>query len=261
MKGSHQMRTNHLQKCLVALCLAGAVVLSGCVFNVDRISQEKSGQVSSIGLTAASIDLSGYSDNIAVSGTSDSIVKVTTTVSEMAISGSDESALDQLSIFIAKNGATGTVAYSYPAGSDKWELIRTEGMTLTCYESLEVSARTTSGNITLTGIKGGLSLKTTSGNVTADVVSECDISVTSGNIEVTVKPDSGFSSATLKTTSGNIKVHVPKSLMADLALKTTSGKIETPGNDHSLLNGGNAAVVISCTATSGNITIEEYDVN
>jgi DUF4097 and DUF4098 domain-containing protein YvlB len=255
------MKTKQIPKAVVAHCLAGAIMLSGCVFNVDRISQQKTGQISSIGLTGASIDLSGYSDNIAVSGTSDSIVKVTSTVSEMAISGSSESALDDLSIFIAKNGTTGTVAYSYPAGSDKWELIRTEGMTLICCESLDVSAKTTSGNITLTGVKGGLSLKTTSGNVTADVVSGCDISVTSGNIEVTLKPDSSFISATLNTTSGNIKVFVPAGFQADLDLKTKSGDIHTPEEDHSHLNGGNAAIVISCTATSGNIRIEEYGAN
>jgi DUF4097 and DUF4098 domain-containing protein YvlB len=242
---------------LYALCVAGAVLLGGCVFNVERVTQQKSGQVSSEGLAKASIDMRGYSGNITVSGTLDSIIKATVTVSEMAIEGETGSAIDALSVSVAKDGTTGSVAFSYPAESDKWELLRIEDMTVACSNGLDVSAKTTSGNVNLTGIRGNVSLETTSGNITADVVSGCDISVTSGNVDVTLRPDSGFGNVTIKTTSGNIKVYVPQGFKADLELKVTSGNIHTPGDDHSHLNGGNAAAVISCTATSGNIRIEE----
>jgi DUF4097 and DUF4098 domain-containing protein YvlB len=251
------MKKTLIRNGLYALCIAGVIVLGGCVFNVDRISQQKSGQASSEGLSEVSIDLSGYSGDITVSGTSDSIVKATTTVSELAIEGETGSAIDELSVSVDKNGTTGSIAFSYPAGSDKWELLRFEGMTVTSFDDLDVSAKTSSGNIDLTGINGAVSLETTSGNVTASVVSGCDINVTSGNIDVTLKPDSRFTGATLKTTSGNIKVYVPRGFAADLYLKTTSGDIHTPGNDHSRLNGGDSSVVITCTATSGNIRIEE----
>jgi DUF4097 and DUF4098 domain-containing protein YvlB len=253
-KGPFPMKTKRMPKALFPLALAAIVVLGGCVFNVDRITQQKTGQIESAGLTKATIDLSDHSGNITVSGTSDSIVKATATASEMAIAGEGGSALDELSVSVT---AAGNVAFSYPSGSDKWELIRIEGMTVTCFDGLDVSAKTTSGNIDLTGINGALTLETTSGNITATVVSECNVTVTSGNIDITLKPDSSFSAATLKTTSGNIKIMVPAGFKADLELKTTSGNIHTPGDDHSHLNGGNAAAVISCTATSGNIRIEE----
>jgi DUF4097 and DUF4098 domain-containing protein YvlB len=251
------MKTNQIPKALCALAITAAVILGGCVFNVDRISQQKSGQATSAGLTQASIDMSGYTGNITVSGTSDSIVKATTTISEMAIEGESNSAIDELSVSVARRGTTANVTFSYPADNDKWELLRIESMTIACFQDLGVSAKTTSGNINLSGVKGDLTLETTSGNITADVVSGCDISVTSGNIEVTLKPDSSLADATMKTTSGNIKVFVPKGFAANLELKTTSGNIHTPNDDHSRLNGGNAGVVISCTATSGNIRIEE----
>jgi len=251
------MKTKQIQRALYALAIAATVMLGGCVFNVNRISQEKIGQAASTGLTKALIDMSGYTGNITVSGTSDSIVKATTTISEMAIEGESNSAIDELSGSVATSGTTGTVAFSYPPGSDKWELLRIEGMTVACYENLAVSARTTSGNINLSGIRGVLTLETTSGNITADVVSGCDISVTSGNVDVSLQPDSSFTNATLKTTSGTIRVLVPTGLTANLELKTTSGNIHTPGNDHSRLNGGNDSVIIRCTATSGNIKIEE----
>jgi DUF4097 and DUF4098 domain-containing protein YvlB len=251
------MKTRQIAKDLYALGTVALIALNCCVFNVERTTQQKSGQATSVGLTTASIDMSGYSGNITVSGTSDSIVKATTTVSEMAIEGETGSAIEDLSISVARDGTTGSVAFSYPAGSDKWELLRVEDMTVASNKDLDVSAKTTSGNITLSGIDGFVTLETTSGNITSDVVAGCDISVTSGNVEVTLRPEASLGNATIKTTSGNIKVYVPKGFKADLELKVKSGNIHTPGDDHSHLNGGNAAVVISCTATSGNIRIEE----
>ena len=125
---------------------------------------------------------------------------------------------------------------------------------------LDLSAKTGSGNITLAGVYGYITLKTASGNVTADVVSGCDITVESGNIDVTLYLDADFKLATLTTTSGNIKVHVPSTLTANLELSTKSGNIDCPDNDKARLNGGNAAVVIKCTTKSGNIKIVEYQV-
>jgi DUF4097 and DUF4098 domain-containing protein YvlB len=251
------MKTKQIPKALYALGTVAIIALNGCVFNVERITQQKTGQASSVGLTKAAIDLSDHSGDVTVSGTSDSIVKATTTVSEMALEGETGSAIDELSVSVATAGTTGSIVYSYPAGNDKWELLRIEGLSVACYSGLEVSAKTSSGNVNLTGIRGPVSLETTSGNITADVVAGCDISVTSGNVEVTLQPDSSFGTASIKTTSGNIKVYVPLGFKADLELKVKSGNIHTPGEDHSHLNGGNAAATISCTATSGNIRIEE----
>jgi DUF4097 and DUF4098 domain-containing protein YvlB len=91
-------------------------------------------------------------------------------------------------------------------------------------------------------------------------VSGCKITVESGNIEVTLNPDADFKQATLKATSGNIKVKVPSDFKANLELSAKSGNVDCPDNDKTHLNGGNAAVVIKCTTTSGNIKIVEYPV-
>jgi DUF4097 and DUF4098 domain-containing protein YvlB len=252
------MNTPQMKKTMSLLFLAFLAVLSSCVFNVDRVTVQKSGQLSSNGLVRASVDMKNYSGNITVTGTLDSLVKATVTVDEMVTTGSSESAADNVSVSIAGSDSTASVNFSSSGDGDEWERLRIESMAFTCTSSLDVSAKTTSGNISESGVLGQLDLEATSGNVTADVVSGCDISVTSGNIEITLKPDSSFASATLKTTSGNIKVRVPAGFAADLDLKTTSGNINTPKHDNGKLNGGNSAAIISCTATSGNIKIEEY---
>jgi hypothetical protein len=258
-KGPLLMKTKRIIKSLYPLFIAAAVLFSGCVFNVDRITRQKSGEVSSAGLSGASFDMRGYACNISVNGTGDSLVKATATLSEMTTGSQSESAADKVTVSIATTGGIGSVSFSNEDNSTLWELLRLENISATCNSALDISAKASSGNIDLTGINGAVSLEATSGNITATVVSGCDISVTSGNINLTLKPDSSFINATLKTTSGNIKVYVPGGFAADLDLKTTSGNIHTPGDDHSHLNGGDSTVVIKCTATSGNIKIEEED--
>jgi hypothetical protein len=253
------MKKNLLTTGLGLMFIAAAVAMNGCVFNVDRITTEKSGQISSAGCTAASIDMGGYSGNITVHGTAIPIIKATATVSELATKGSAGGpAADQLTVSVVNDSGTGTMKFSFAENQNLWELLRLESLALTCDSTLDVSAKTTSGNITLAGINGFITLKATSGNVTADAVSGCNVTVESGNIEVTLYPNTAFAQAVCKTTSGNIKVRVPTGFKANLALSTKSGDITCPGGNNSRLNGGNAAAVITCTATSGNIRISEY---
>lgn len=255
------MKKNLLTTGLGLMFTVVAVTISGCVFNVDRITTEKSGEIPSAGCSAASIDMSRYSGNITLNGTADSIIKVTATVSELATKGSAGGpAADQLTVSVANDSGVGTVGFSFAENQNLWELLRLESIAVACHNILDVSAKTTSGNITLAGIYGFITLGTTSGNVTADVVSGCKITVESGNIEVTLNPDADFTQATITVTSGNIKVKVPSDLKANLELSTKSGKVDCPDNDKTRLNGGNAAVVIKCTSTSGNIKIIEYAV-
>ncbi|HUI92618.1 MAG TPA: DUF4097 family beta strand repeat-containing protein [Chitinivibrionales bacterium] len=238
---------------------AAIAAVAGCVFNVERITTEKSGQIPSAGCTSASVDMSGNSGNITVSGVQDSIIKATVTVSELSTTGSASApAADKLEVSIDTVSGTGTVAFAFTDNQSLWELLRLESIALSCNDMLGVSAKTTSGNITLTGINGFATLKTTSGNITADVVSGCDINVESGNIDVTLKPETGFAGASLKTTSGNVRVKVPGTFKADLELSTTSGSISAPGGDKTKLNGGDSTAVITCKTTSGNIRIETY---
>ncbi|HMD67825.1 MAG TPA: DUF4097 family beta strand repeat-containing protein [Chitinivibrionales bacterium] len=234
-----------------------AATLAGCVFNATRITTEKSGECSSASVNVASIDLGDRLGNITVSGTADSLIEATLTVSEMAIQGSGETAADQLTVTVTPAKGVATVGFSLTDNKDLWELLRFEEATLVANRSLDVYATTSSGNITLTGINGFVNLESTSGNVSADVVHGCYISVTSGNIDATLAPDSTFSSATFNTTSGNISISVPRNFSANLALSTKSGVITTPSGNRTTLNGGDSTAVITCSATSGNITIKE----
>jgi DUF4097 and DUF4098 domain-containing protein YvlB len=237
-----------------ALALAAA---AGCVFNATRITTEKSGQISSTSVNVASIDLGDHLGNISVSGTADSLVKATLTVSEIAIQGSSETAADQLTVSVTPANGVATVGFSVGNDKDLWELLRFEEATLVANRSLDVWAQTSSGNITLTGINGFVDLESTSGNISADIVHGCYITVTSGNIDATLAPDSTFASATFNTTSGNINISVPRDFSANLVLSTTSGVITTPHGDKTTLNNGDSTAVITCTASSGNITIKE----
>jgi hypothetical protein len=234
-----------------------ATAATGCVFNATRVTTEKSAQASSEGLVVASLDIQNHSGNITVTGTDDSVVAATATVSEIAIQGSSELAADQFMVTITPANLVATVGFSIAGGNDAWELLKMEDVTLTSNRALDIFAATSSGNINCTGTNGFVELETTSGNITADVVHGCYCAVTSGDIDVTLMPDSTFGSATLQTTSGNIKITVPAGFKATLSLSTKSGTIRTPHNDTSNLNGGNSAAVITCSVTSGNITIAE----
>jgi Putative adhesin len=251
------MNANLVRSILGPAAALAAMTAAGCVFNATRITTEKSGETSSASVNVASIDLGDRLGNITVSGTADSLVKATLTVSEMAIQGSGETAADQLTVTVTPLSGVATVGFTLGNDKDLWELLRFEEATLVANRSLDVWAKTSSGNITLSGINGFVDLESTSGNVSADVVHGCYISVTSGNIEATLAPDSTFASATFNTTSGNITITVPKSLSANLDLTTTSGVINTPKGNRTTLNGGDSTAVITCSATSGNITIKE----
>jgi DUF4097 and DUF4098 domain-containing protein YvlB len=234
-----------------------AIALNGCVFNVDRISKQKTGEESSIGLVKAAIDMSGYSGDITANGTTDSLVKATVSVSEMVKTDSDKSAIDELSVSITNSDSIGRIGFSFSDNKDLWEQLRLESVALSCNNSLGITAKTISGNINVTGMNGYIDLETTSGNVSADVVDGCKIKVISGDVNVSLKPDSSFHLASIETTSGDITVHVVNGLKANLELKTTSGSIHTPSDNKSLLNGGDSLVIINCKAMSGDIKIEE----
>jgi hypothetical protein len=239
------------------LFAALAVSLSGgCVFNATRITTPVSGQASSAGLVGVSLDVRNLSGNVTITGATTPTVQATVNVSEMAITGSTPAA-DQLSVSITPTSGVGTVGFSLADSSNLWELLRIEDVSLVSNQSLDVWVKTTSGNIAFSGINGFADLEATSGNITADIVGGCYSTVTSGNIDATLKPDSMFASATLKTTSGNIKVSVPKGFKANLQLSATSGTISAPGGNKSALNGGDSTAVINCSVTSGNITIQE----
>ncbi len=248
----------HIKNTVLGIFAAVCVIaLNGCVFNVDRITKQKSGQASSDGLTEAAIDMSGYSGDITVGGTEDSLVKATVSVSEMVKTGSDKSASDELAVTVTKTDSVGRIGFVFSSDKDLWEQLRLENVTLTCNSQLAISAKTVSGDINVNDIAGIINLETTSGNVSADVVRGCKIKVVSGDVNVSLKPDSSFRLANIETTSGDITVHVKKGLKANLDLKTTSGSIHTPNDNNSLLNGGDSLTAITCKATSGDIRIEE----
>jgi DUF4097 and DUF4098 domain-containing protein YvlB len=251
------MKKNLFATTLWLTLLAGALALNGCVFNVDRITKQKSVQVSSAGLRGAILDMTDYSCNLAISGTTDSVVKATLTVSDLATHGQASSPADELTVSVTAADSVGSVALSYAGTNDNWELLRVEDIALSCNRSLDVTAKAVSGNIAANGVEGFLTLRTTSGNVNAEVAGGCIITVESGNIDVSLKPGSGFSSAAMTTKSGNIKITVPSGFKANLDLASTSGNVKAPGNNKTQLNGGNPAVIIKCKTTSGNITVVE----
>jgi DUF4097 and DUF4098 domain-containing protein YvlB len=252
------MKKNLFTSSLWLTLLASALALNGCVFNVDRITKQISGEISSAGCTTASVDMGDKAGNITINGINDSLIKATVTVSELSTTGSGSgSAADKLTVTVTNDSGVGTMGYSFADNQDQWELLRLEDVSLACFYPLGVSAKTGSGNITALGVAGPITLETTSGNVTADASSNCAVTVQSGNIDVLIDPGTDFTRATLATTSGNIKLKVPVSLKANLSLSTMSGNIDVLGGDKTRLNGGDSTVVITCTTKSGNITIEE----
>jgi DUF4097 and DUF4098 domain-containing protein YvlB len=254
------MKKNLMKNGILLIAVIGAVIINGCVLNATRVSRQKSGQISSVGLKEAAADLSDFSGDISVTGTTDNKVKATVTLSEISSSSKDQSAIDRMSVGISTKDSIGTVTCSFADNIDRWELLRLEDITLTCDRNLAVNAKAVSGNIDVNGVNGFLTLETTSGNVNAGVTGGCNINVISGNIELSLAPDSTLTRVTAITTSGNVKVIVPVGFKADLDLETTSGDINAPGGNNTRLNGGNSQVIIKCATTSGNVSVEEQTI-
>lgn len=126
----------------------------------------------------------------------------------------------------------------------------------------ETGFQVTSGNITLKDIEGVVNVEASSGNINLDRMSgNGTLEAKSGNIRVIAEDITG--DLFLETSSGNIKLELPRELQFHFMANTSSGNIKTDfDNNLSYNNKGNQAmgevgenptIQIDMRAQSGNV--------
>lgn len=167
----------------------------------------------------------------------------------------------------------GKVSVAAKSGNIRWRDTKAEAVSLTAssgnvkcrsLEATEILVSTNSGNIDAEDVSGKLEISASSGNINALQIEGCgSMSANSGNVKV--EADAVTGDMHLKTSSGNIKLLVPKELSFGLEIQTGSGNISTDfddylsynkkGNQASGVVGAAADCQIAAQAGSGNVKI------
>lgn len=264
------------------MCVSVIIIglLTGCTFNIKEQSREITLSRSSAGLTEISIEENLIEDNdIDIQGITEKMIIVTVVARMLVLKTSDDD-LDNLQLIISSEG---TIGFTYPY--DDWSRIQIDNMSLYLDKTLDTDLESVSGNITVTDMEGFCRIKTTSGDCRIETNEGCHIRTTSGTIDVTIGYDSlrdttdayvktvsgdveiflpadtlAFTQTvcaiTVKTTSGNVAISVPRGYTANLDYSTTSGdKTTSPFfNDNSA-----STNTITCTTSSGDLSIKTYN--
>lgn len=249
------MNKNYIRMIAAALTIA-VIASTGCVFNANRITTQKSGEISSTNLRIAAIVIDDVPGDITINSGTSSSIRATVTVSEITLVDKADNAADGLSVGIDTLNRKGNVAFSYPSTDSRWEQLRVESIVLDVDSTLNVEAHNTNGSITATGIHDSMSFETTNGSISADVQKKFTGKTVNGRINLTVTADSLRGNINAETTNGSISISVPRGAKARLNLETTNGDRKCPAGNNSSLNSG-GAYTIYCRTTNGNITIVE----
>ena len=93
--------------------------------------------------------------------------------------------------------------------------------------TLNLSAKTTNGNVRIETLDGEINLRSTNGNLIAsEVGGRINGATTNGGITVDMESYMG-GDMEFRTTNGSIKVTAPASMAADISARTTNGSIRT----------------------------------
>ncbi|MDJ0836173.1 MAG: DUF4097 family beta strand repeat-containing protein [Acidobacteriota bacterium] len=132
---------------------------------------------------------------------------------------------------------------------------------------VDLNARTTNGNVSISEITGTVMARSTNGNVKAEqVAGNVNASSTNGNVTAELIEYTG-GDMSLKTTNGSIRFSGPRDMNLDVDAKTTNGSINTDfavasmgkiSKRHlngTINNGGNR---LTLKTTNGSIKLREY---
>jgi Putative adhesin len=94
---------------------------------------------------------------------------------------------------------------------------------------LKLSANSVSGNVEVSGVGDEVRARSVSGDVRLDHVRAPSITGTSvsGDVEASVDALTGAGDLRFTSVSGNVSLHLPRSLDADVTLKTVSGELDS----------------------------------
>jgi DUF4097 and DUF4098 domain-containing protein YvlB len=152
----------------------------------------------------------------------------------------------------------GEVVFSLGGGD--WFSASLETVNIEAQRSLGCDISTTTGDIAIDSMYGWCEVENTTGDISVHTIRGGSIRNTTGDIAIRLlaaRDSIAFESLSVEVTTGDIAVTLPDGLAVRLALKTTTGKIRTPGGATDYLNGGTAdSPLITCKATTGDITLK-----
>lgn len=262
------------------IAIATALLLSGCALNFEDQSQTVTEVISSDSVKSFSMVNDGiFSSDISIYGQAESdSIRATVQVNQLVL---DNEKISSVKLTFKDSGEHGKTV-NYESNSDNWEGISIEKFRADLTDSLELSVKSTSGDLSVHNMKGPVWAKITSGDTKISSEGYCKVESTSGDVKVstingtTIQATSGdvyvrieeksdeFTGIYVKVTSGETEIYIPRGLAAWLDLKATSGDIFIPGNkfDNAYnggLNGGTASSpIIKIKSTSGDIDIIEF---
>lgn len=112
--------------------------------------------------------------------------------------------------------------------NDEWDDVSID-MRVRLPRGMRVSAGSVSGDVTVTGAEGDVRVSSVSGDVEALRLKASSVRATSvsGNVLVSVDALTGDGSLHFTSVSGDVIAELPKSLNADVSMRTVSGSLDT----------------------------------
>jgi DUF4097 and DUF4098 domain-containing protein YvlB len=166
----------------------------------------------------------GPNGNIEVESYDGSEVRVTARVTAR---GRNEAAARDLAGRVQLRTAGGEVRATGPrtSGSESWGV----SVRVSIPARVAVNARTTNGNIVVSGTAAPVELRSTNGNITVtDAASRLDIRTTNGSIRAALGTHSmPLEGVQVRSTNGSVQLTLPQQTSARLELSTTNGGITT----------------------------------
>ena len=263
----------------IGIVLYVLIAALGCTFNVREESKSITLEGSTAGLTKVSLSEAFCDDTeMEIFGIDTKSFALNATARMLLIENSDDD-LDKLHLNISQSGEIG-LSYT----GDNWQCIEVDDLVMSIDKSIDFDLESVAGNITISKMEGFLTLNTVSGNCNVTAKKGCSIKTTSGDVELSLGSDSLLDTAavyiktvsgdidiflpedtmllsktvcamTVKSTSGDVTITVPRGFTANLVYTTTSGDKEV--SDLFILNSA-AKNFIKCTTSSGDLEINCY---
>lgn len=269
-------------------------VIAGCTLNVEESARQVSAQIPTNDVSRVKIQTS--SDNfldpsIIVTGSTDSLIVASTTLYQLNLID-QENDLDKASLMVSVSAGTAQPSISY--SGKRWESISLEDMNVTMLNTLPLEVNASNDKVRVTNMQAYVDVEADNGEVTVSTIDSCRISASNGavtatvtagpayidadngeitlrtaqggrvnadngSIDITITDTTLFTGIDVHADNGEITIHVPTQLNANLDISCENGDIHYPSSvtNHSRINQGGTAT-ITIRANNGDITLKLY---
>lgn len=128
-------------------------------------------------------------------------------------------------VTVTESGSAQTYAFTLASDSEAYAAVDVTG---TVPRATELQVNRTSGSLILEGVEGDLSIQQEHGPVQIrDAASSVDVEIQNGDIDVHFRTVPSTATIQLRTSNGNVTVHLPVSASLRLDAETSAGVIRT----------------------------------